>query len=156
MDDILIFGSFGPPTCTVVVLWKVGFASPQSRHHKQWPLVHLRIYISPSHYANLLLLCSIGRFPHARLWYLDSWCFGLLQLHCSNLKVNGVSVVGDGKRNFVFLPTAERKTFKKDSAEILKVPTDGLSAERDCFSRKRLFLQKEGLPAKNLGQKDMN
>ena len=58
----------------------------------RWPLVHLRTYISPSHFANLLLLCSIGRFPHARAcqWYHYLLCSRQLWLLCSNLKLKCV------------------------------------------------------------------
>ena len=56
-------------------------------------------------------------------------------------------VVGDRKRNFVFLPKADRKAFKK-----IPFCRNTESTERWSFCRKRLFLPKEGLSAKNLGQ----
>ena len=56
-------------------------------------------------------------------------------------------VVGDRKRNFVFLPKAERKVFKK-----IPFCRNTESTERWSFCRKRLFLPKEDLLAKNLGQ----
>ena len=55
--------------------------------------------------------------------------------------------MGDRKRNFLFLPKAERETFKK-----VHFCRNTERTERQSFCRKGLFLQKEGLSAKNYSQ----
>ena len=59
-------------------------------------------------------------------------------------ETNWFTAVDDRKINFLFLPKAERKSFKK-------VPFCR-NTERGSFCRKRVFLPKEGLSSKNLRQ----
>ena len=59
--------------------------------------------------------------------------------------MNEAGAVGDQKRNFFFLPKAERETFKK-----VHFCRNTERTERESFCRKRPFLPKDGLSGRHL------
>ena len=98
----------------------------------------IKSYGAPKGLIFLSLSPRLKLFLVSQHKYSGTHLFGL---------INMGSLVGDRKRNFVFLPKAERKASKK-----IPFWRNTESTERWSFCRKRLSLPKEGLSAKNLGQ----